>query len=83
MSAHSHNTNAVADAFFGQRKPARSVTLARPAIHSFRQASATPKVKLEDVSLSYRTERGSRLLALDGINLQVRAGEFLCIVGPS
>ena len=83
MSAHSHISNSVAEPFFDQRKPARSVTLARPATHSFRQVSATPKVKLEDVSLSYRTESGARLLALDGINLQVRAGEFLCIVGPS
>src|SRR5262249_50025345 len=28
-------------------------------------------------------QSGERLLALDHINLQVRAGEFLCIVGPS
>jgi NitT/TauT family transport system ATP-binding protein len=33
--------------------------------------------------LSYKTEKGERLLALDRINLQVKAGEFLCIVGPS
>jgi NitT/TauT family transport system ATP-binding protein len=36
-----------------------------------------------DISLSYRTHSGERLLALDHINLEVRAGEFLCIVGPS
>ena len=41
------------------------------------------KVALSDICLSYRTERGERLLALDHINLQVKAGEFLCIVGPS
>jgi NitT/TauT family transport system ATP-binding protein len=41
------------------------------------------KVALSDICLSYRTERGERLLALDNINLQVKAGEFLCIVGPS
>ncbi|MHB8216566.1 MAG: ABC transporter ATP-binding protein [Candidatus Sulfotelmatobacter sp.] len=41
------------------------------------------KVALSDICLSYRTERGERLLALDKINLQVKAGEFLCIVGPS
>jgi NitT/TauT family transport system ATP-binding protein len=46
-------------------------------------ASATAKVSLQDVSLRYRTETGAELLALDGINLQVRQGEFLCIVGPS
>jgi len=43
----------------------------------------TPKVHLNGISLSYRTTNGSRLLALDNIDLKVRAGEFLCIVGPS
>jgi NitT/TauT family transport system ATP-binding protein len=42
-----------------------------------------PKVGLKDICLSYRTQSGERLLALDHINLQVKAGEFLCIVGPS
>jgi NitT/TauT family transport system ATP-binding protein len=42
-----------------------------------------PKVGLSEISLSYRTQSGERLLALDNINLQVRAGEFVCIVGPS
>lgn len=42
-----------------------------------------PKLSLSDLSLSYRTQVGERLLALDNINLQVRAGEFVCIVGPS
>jgi NitT/TauT family transport system ATP-binding protein len=41
------------------------------------------KVGLSDICLSYRTQSGERLLALDHINLQVKAGEFLCIVGPS
>lgn len=41
------------------------------------------KVGLRDLSLSYRTQEGERLLALDQINLEVRSGEFLCIVGPS
>ncbi|HEY3972011.1 MAG TPA: ABC transporter ATP-binding protein [Candidatus Sulfotelmatobacter sp.] len=43
----------------------------------------TAKVGLSDISLSYRTQSGERLLALDRINLQVHAGEFVCIVGPS
>jgi NitT/TauT family transport system ATP-binding protein len=42
-----------------------------------------PKVGLTDICLSYRTQSGERMLALDHINLQVKAGEFLCIVGPS
>jgi len=46
-------------------------------------ANATPRVSLQGISLSYRTNDGSLLLALDNINLRVRSGEFLCIVGPS
>jgi NitT/TauT family transport system ATP-binding protein len=46
-------------------------------------SSETPKVSLTDICLSYRTQSGERMLALDHINLQVKAGEFLCIVGPS
>ena len=42
-----------------------------------------PKVALDAISLSYRTTSGERLLALDKINLEVKPGEFLCIVGPS
>jgi NitT/TauT family transport system ATP-binding protein len=42
-----------------------------------------PKVALDGISLSYKTTSGERLLALDNISLEVRAGEFLCIVGPS
>jgi NitT/TauT family transport system ATP-binding protein len=40
-------------------------------------------VGLSEICLSYRTQAGERLLALDHINLQVRQGEFVCIVGPS
>ena len=83
MRAQSQISNSLAERFVDQRKPAHGVAFSRPAILSFRQASGIPKVRLEDVSLSYRTDNGSRLLALDRINLQVRAGEFLCIVGPS
>jgi sulfonate transport system ATP-binding protein len=46
-------------------------------------ATAMPKVGLSEICLSYRVQSGERLLALDHINLQVKAGEFLCIVGPS
>ena len=41
------------------------------------------KVGLSEICLSYRAQNGERLLALDHINLEVRAGEFLCVVGPS
>jgi NitT/TauT family transport system ATP-binding protein len=54
------------------------------ALHPIRGVSQdVPKVGLSDICLSYRTQSGERLLALDHINLQVKAGEFLCIVGPS
>jgi NitT/TauT family transport system ATP-binding protein len=46
-------------------------------------STAVSKVGLSDICLSYKSQAGERLLALDNINLQVRAGEFLCIVGPS
>jgi len=42
-----------------------------------------PKVALDEICLSYKTTSGERLLALDRINLEVKPGEFLCIVGPS
>ncbi len=42
-----------------------------------------PKVALDAISLSYKSTSGERLLALDKINLEVKPGEFLCIVGPS
>jgi len=41
------------------------------------------KVGLREICLRYRTHTGDRLLALDRINLEVKAGEFLCVVGPS
>ncbi len=46
-------------------------------------SSPIPKVGLSEICLSYRAQSGERLLALDHINLQVRPGEFVCIVGPS
>lgn len=47
------------------------------------QSTTVSKVGLSEICLSYRTQDGERLLALDHINLEVRAGEFVCIVGPS
>lgn len=67
------------------RIPARGTKLGPMSVgHSgVPAASAISKVGLSEICLSYRTQSGERLLALDRINLQVRAGEFLCIVGPS
>jgi len=58
----------------------RTIVLERLARHS---AHEIAKVGLSEICLSYRTESGERLLALDHINLQVKAGEFVCVVGPS
>jgi NitT/TauT family transport system ATP-binding protein len=67
-----------ANVFHG--KPAFSLATfpARPVAEA-----VVPKVALDAISLSYRTTSGERLLALDKINLEVKPGEFLCIVGPS
>jgi NitT/TauT family transport system ATP-binding protein len=46
-------------------------------------ANGTPKLTLKNLSLTYKSNGTSRLLALDGISLKVTPGEFLCIVGPS
>ncbi|MGA8700017.1 MAG: ABC transporter ATP-binding protein [Candidatus Sulfotelmatobacter sp.] len=64
----------------GSRGKAGLATALRP-FHGV--SPAVPKVGLKDICLSYRTQSGERMLALDDINLQVKAGEFLCIVGPS
>ena len=56
------------------------VPISQPAKHFPLEVS---KVGLRDLCLSYRSQEGERLLALDRINLEVRAGEFVCIVGPS
>jgi NitT/TauT family transport system ATP-binding protein len=61
-------------------KPASSV-VRPPALPA--PEKIAPKVSLDAISLSYKTTAGERLLALDRINLQVKLGEFLCIVGPS
>ena len=66
------------DVFHG--KPASSATTSPVFPVS---ESVVPKVALDGISLSYKTTSGERLLALDNISLEVRVGEFLCIVGPS
>jgi NitT/TauT family transport system ATP-binding protein len=44
-----------------------------------------PKIRFETVTKSFpvRGTRGQVLTALDRVDLDVRAGEFLCLVGPS
>ncbi len=52
-------------------------------VRNIHAGAIVPKVSLRGISLSYKTTGGKRLLALDNIDMEVRAGEFLCIVGPS
>ena len=61
------------------------VSVDRPArpVSPRSSEQAISKVGLSEICLSYRTQKGERLLALDHINLQVRPGEFVCVVGPS
>ena len=67
------------------RKPVRNASLCgKTMIVPIRQVECTtPKIQLQEVSLSYQANTGSELLALDRIDLDVHSGEFLCIVGPS
>jgi len=67
------------------RMPARGTKLGPVSLGESSAPAMAPvsKVGLSEICLSYKTQSGERLLALDHINLQVRAGEFLCIVGPS
>jgi len=54
-----------------------------PSFPARTAAAVVPKVALDEISLSYRTTSSERLLALDKISLEVKPGEFLCVVGPS
>jgi NitT/TauT family transport system ATP-binding protein len=67
------------------RIPARGAKLGPVSVghQDGARSTLTSKVGLSEICLSYRTQSGERLLALDHINLEVRAGEFVCIVGPS
>jgi len=79
-----HNLTAQIPIPIGSLPPVRAGAYRpRPSPAAQADSLASPKVALGEVSLSYRTRTGERLLALDRINLNVKAGEFLCIVGPS
>ena len=46
-------------------------------------ASRSPLISVDGVVKIYPTVSGDSVLALDRVNLQVDAGEFVCLVGPS
>jgi NitT/TauT family transport system ATP-binding protein len=54
-----------------------------PDLFSLSEPDAPTKISLNGVSRSYVRNQGGHVDALVDINLQVRFGEFLCIVGPS
>jgi NitT/TauT family transport system ATP-binding protein len=75
---------ASAEALPEHRRTSRAHARANVAVWPVRvPVSAVPKVSLNDISLSYGVNTKGRLIALEHINLQVRPGEFVCIVGPS
>jgi NitT/TauT family transport system ATP-binding protein len=42
-----------------------------------------PAVQLVDVSKRYRFESGEQIDAVRGVNLEIPAGQFVCLLGPS
>jgi NitT/TauT family transport system ATP-binding protein len=88
MSANAHDATVrvptvIGSGFARAGRSAARVSPVSPVLPVRLISVAIPKVGLSDICLSYRTQSGERLLALDHINLQVRAGEFVCVVGPS
>jgi len=85
MARVANRTAVPVEAYFPDRvvRPAekREPVSVRPTRRDL--AVDVSKVGLRDVWLSYRAQDGQRLLALENIHLEVRAGEFVCIVGPS
>ena len=41
------------------------------------------RIELRDVAFSYPADRGTRLLALDGVDLTVEPGEIVALIGPN
>jgi len=80
-------TNPISQPGFSEhRSPVRgSVTPHKSGLVPVRSNgnNGTAKLTLKNLSLTYKSNGSSRLLALDGIDLKVKPGEFLCIVGPS
>ena len=43
----------------------------------------TPAVQVDDVDMVFNEGSGGEVAALSGINLTIRAGEFVTLIGPS
>lgn len=43
----------------------------------------TPKISLQAVEKRYSSPQGEQVIALAPVNLEIAAGEFVCLVGPS
>jgi len=46
-------------------------------------AGVAPAIELRDVHKTFVLESGERVTALEGIDLTVQRGEFVCVLGPS
>jgi NitT/TauT family transport system ATP-binding protein len=57
--------------------PASLATIAPPLV------PAPPKLSLKGICRNFHNGNHHDLVALEGIDLQVRPGEFVCVVGPS
>jgi NitT/TauT family transport system ATP-binding protein len=56
---------------------------AERTVRGLADKTASPAVSMHQVGLSYGASSPERRLILENITLDVREGEFLCIVGPS
>ncbi|HYN68870.1 MAG TPA: ABC transporter ATP-binding protein [Candidatus Eisenbacteria bacterium] len=53
-----------------------------PAVNDATPA-ATSRIELRDVAVSFPAARRDRLVALDGVNLSIAAGEIVSLIGPN